>query len=335
MRSSFAQRAALWALLLAALSGCSSIEVALGLRMRLDKIPVTALTATLTPAQGIAPGATGLLTLIAATDDGKTYATVGAGGGKVLFDSYRLDASIVSVSSKGVVSMPADARLSDGQSPRLTATVVTHPEVSATLEIPVRYDADFKATFVGSAGADGLSGMDGSAGMAGTNGSIDLNNPSAGGNGGNGGDGSNGGDGGDGGPGPSVFVLLTLRAKPQPLLQARVSGNGADRYFLIDPDKGSLTVSSDGGRAGSGGRGGRGGAGGAGGSGSPPGSPGLAGMDGRRGWDGRPGAAGKIIATVDPSAQPYLARLHLLTHDGGGAAGPAPQITIAPVGGLW
>jgi len=164
---------------------------------------------------------------------------------------------------------------------------------------------------------------------------MDPNNPSAGGNGGNGGNGGDGQDGGDGHAGPDVSVWVTLRSMPRPLLQARVSSGGKDEYFLIDPQLGSLTVTSDGGRPGAGGRAGQGGQGGAGGIGDPPGSPGMAGMDGRNGSDGRPGPAGHITATVDGSAQPYLARLHLLTHDGRGVAGPAAQITIAPVGALW
>jgi hypothetical protein len=38
---------------LGALSGCASIEVGLGLRMRLDKVPVTAISATLSPDPGL------------------------------------------------------------------------------------------------------------------------------------------------------------------------------------------------------------------------------------------------------------------------------------------
>jgi hypothetical protein len=333
--SSRSARTALLAALLCLLTGCSNLEVFLGLRMRLDKVPVTHLTATLTPAQGIAPGAAGNITLVAATDAGTTYATVGAGGGKVLFDSYKLDVSIVTVNSKGLVSMPADARVSDGRVGHLTATVVSHPDVAAELDIPVRYDADFKASFSGSPGMDGLDGSDGLAGIAGSMGSIDPNNPSAGGDGGNGSNGSDGGEGGNGQAGPALFIWVTLRSMSQPLLQARVSNGGKDQYFLIDPQQGSLTVTSDGGRAGSGGRGGAGGAGGAGGSGNPSGSYGMSGMDGRNGWDGLPGPAGHITATIDPTAEPYLARLHLSTHDGSGAAGPQPQIIIGPVGALW
>jgi hypothetical protein len=44
---------------LAAIGGCASIEVGLGLRMRLDKVPVTAISATLSPDPGLSPGKSG------------------------------------------------------------------------------------------------------------------------------------------------------------------------------------------------------------------------------------------------------------------------------------
>jgi hypothetical protein len=304
--------------------------------MRLDKIPITQVSATLAPAGGLAPGASAHLILVAATADNKTYATAGAGGGKVLLDSYTLTTRIVSLNSKGVVSMPSDARVSDGQIGHLTATVVGRPQLSAELDIPVRYDADFTASFSGRAGMDGLNGSDGLDGIPGSDGSTDPNNPSAGGAGGNGGNGEDGKDGDDGRPGPSVSVWVTLRSTPQPaLLQARVSSGGKDQYFLIDPERGSLTVISQGGRAGSGGRGGHGGRGGSGGSGWPPGTPGSPGFDGHSGQDGRPGPGGQINATVDPSARAYLGRLHLSSRSGAGLTGPAPVVSIAPVGTLW
>jgi hypothetical protein len=53
------------------LGGCGSIEVALGLRTRLDKVPVTALSASLFPSPGLSPGKSGRLVITATTSDGK------------------------------------------------------------------------------------------------------------------------------------------------------------------------------------------------------------------------------------------------------------------------
>ncbi len=111
----------LWiTVLLAALtlSGCESLGVALGLRTRVDKLPVTALTASLVPDPGLAPGKKGTLILVASTADAKTLTTVGAGKGTVLFDSFIFQATIVQMKD-GVVSMPADSRVSEGQLPHV------------------------------------------------------------------------------------------------------------------------------------------------------------------------------------------------------------------------
>src|ERR1700733_13653615 len=100
-------------LALDALIGCSSIEVGLGLRMRLDKVPVTAVSATLSPEPGLSPGKSGRLIITATTSDAKQFVTVGAGHGNVLFDSFTFAATTVTVNKKGVVSLPADPRLSE------------------------------------------------------------------------------------------------------------------------------------------------------------------------------------------------------------------------------
>jgi hypothetical protein len=269
------------------ISGCSSIAVGLGLRTRLDKLPVTGLSATLSPVPALAPGKSAPLIIVATTADGKQFVTVGAGKGKVLFDSFTFDATIAQVNKKGVVSMPADPRVSEGQLPHIRITVVGHPDVVADLDIPLRYDVNYVAHFDGAAGFDGTSGTDG---MSGSNGSDAF--PDANGNqgpGGNGSDGGNGGDGTDGdpgGPGQAVHVWVTLTSGARQLLQVRVVGPKNERFYLIDPVGGSLEIDANGGRGGSGGAGGRGGQGGAGGSGFPSGFPGHAGRDGWNGHDG-------------------------------------------------
>jgi hypothetical protein len=324
---------------LGALGGCASIEVGLGLRMRLDKVPVTALSATLSPDPGLAPGKTGRLIITATTSDAKEFVTVGPGRGKVLFDSFTFTATTVTVSKTGVVSLAADPRTSEGAMPHIQIAVVGHPEVTADLSIPIRYDVAFVASFAGRAGFKGIDGLDGLAGSSGSDGSVDISNPSTGPSaGGQGGDGTNGEDGRDGDPGQpgeAVHIWMTLKGGDQPMLQVRAASKTHTQLFLIDPNGGSLTVNASGGAGGAGGSGGRGGRGGSGGSGFPPG---FSGQDGRAGFDGHAGsdgAAGAIVVSVDSQAQPYLSKLQLINKNGGGAPGPKPEIRIETVAPIW
>lgn len=266
---------------------------------------------------------------------GGRFVTAGAGHGKVLFDSFNLVGTFVQVSKKGKVSLPADPRVSEGATPQVRITVNGHPDLIAELDIPVRYDIPFAGHFSGRAGLDGANGLDGQSGGSGSAGSIDPGNRSPGGDGGNGSDGDNGKDGDPGQPGQSVHVWITLRAGPHPLLQVRAASTDHEQLFLIDPNGGTLAIDANGGKGGSGGAGGRGGSGGSGGIGTPSGSTGRSGQDGRRGWDGRGGAAGKILVSVDPSAQPFLDHFTFACKSGDGAPGAPPIVQMAPVGPLW
>jgi hypothetical protein len=334
-----AGRVCLMFLGLAALGGCAFIEVGLGMRMRLDKVPVTALSATLSPDPGLAPGKSGRLIITATTRDAKQLVTVGAGRGKVLFDSFTFSATTVTVNKKGVVSLAADPRASEGAMPHIQIAVVGHPDVSVDLSIPVRYDVAFVANFAGRAGFKGVDGLDGLAGSSGSDGSVDISNPSAGQSaGGRGGDGTNGEDGRDGGPGQpgeAVHVWMTLRSGDHPLLQVRAASKTHTELFLIDPNGGSLTVDASGGAGGAGGSGGRGGRGGSGGSGFPPGFSGQDGRDGYNGHAGSDGPAGTIIVSVDNQAAPYLNKLQPINKNGSGAPGPKPEIRIETVAPIW
>src|ERR1700722_12643465 len=326
-------------LALDALAGCSSNEVGLGLRMRPDKVPVTAISATLSPNPGLAPGKSGRLIITATTSDAKQLVTVGAGRGKGLFDSFTFTGTAVTVNKKGVVSLVADPRISEGVSPHIQIAVVGHPDVTAELSIPVRYDVAFVANFAGNPGSKGLDGLDGRAGSTGSDGSVDISNPSAGPSaGGQGGDGTNGEDGRDGDPGQAgeaVHVWMTLKGGDHPLLQVRAASSKHAQLFLIDPNGGSLTVNASGGAGGAGESGGRGGRGGSGGSGFPPGFSGQDGRDGFDGHAGADGAAGTIVVSVDSQAQPYLSKLQLINKNGGGAPGPKPEIRVETVAPLW
>lgn len=330
-------------------AGCSDLAVFLGLRTRLDKLPVTSISATLVtkktsqPVTALAPGHAAQLVVVASTSDGKQLVTAGAGHGKVLLDSFTFTPALVQIDSHGKVVLPADPRISEGKIATLHIDTVGHPDVVTDLHIAIRYDVPFVANFSGAAGSNGFDGTNGSDGLAGSDGTPGLPDPATGlpgpegpgGNGGNGGDGGDGSDGGNGAPGAAVHVWLRLESASGPLLQSKVSGGGRDLYYLIDPNGGTLKVTADGGAAGAGGSGGRAGSGGRGGSGNPPGSNGL---DGRRGFDGlpgKPGAAGTITVSIDPSAQAYEHLLTLSNHSGSGQPGPAPTTVIEPVPVLW
>jgi hypothetical protein len=315
---------------LLALGGCTRLQVRLGWKMHLDKVPITSMQASLPKGPGIAPGEKSPLVVVLTEPDGKTLQTEGAGHGKVLWKDLTITASVVTANKKGVVLLPVDPRISDGKVAHVTITVPSHPDLRAELDIPLRYDYKFNANFSGSTGSSGLNGSDGMDGTSGTAGSIDPNNPSAGGDGSNGTDGSNGQDGGSGGDAPPVQIRVALRAGSHPLLQVSVSAAGTQKWYLVDPQGGSLTVKADGGSGGSGGKGGRGGRGGSGGIGSPNGHDGSNGSDGRNGFDGSTGRGGSITLTYDPQAKPFLGTIHLSYQNG-----PTPVFKEEPVAALW
>jgi hypothetical protein len=315
------------ALALLTLAACGSVGVLLGVRTRLDKIPITSLSATLAPNPGLAPGKSGRLVLTATTADGTQYVSVGPGHGKVLFDSFTFDASVAKVKKNGVVTLPVDPRASDSQAPHVKVSVLGHPDIVADLDIPVRYDIAFTAHFSGQSGMTGTAGSDGLSGSDGMSGSMDPNNPSAGGNGSDGSNGGDGSDGGDGQPGQAVHVWVTLKTEPKSLLQVRTSGSRShDQFFLVDPNGGSLALDANGGSGGAAGSGGRGGRGGSGGFGTPSGFSGSSGRDGFDGHRGSDGAPGTILVSVDPQAQPYLNKFKF---------SPAPKIQVQSVAPLW
>ena len=312
------------------MSGCAAVQVKLGMKVYLAKTPVTSIEASQPKGPGIGPGQKSPLVVAVTQPDGKVLLTEGAGKGKVMWQDLVVTPTILAVNKKGVITLPKDPRKSDGKMPTVAITVPSHPDIHTELEIPLRYDYAFVSNFSGASGSDGMSGQDGSAGMSGSDGSMDPNNPSAGGDGTNGGDGSDGQDGGNGGDAPPVQVTVTLRPGSHPLLQASVVAAGHHRFYLVDPQGGSLTVKADGGPGGSGGKGGRGGQGGSGGMGSPSGNSGSNGLDGHDGSDGSPGKGGKITMTYDPQVKPYLAQIHLSSK-----YGPKPLLQEAPVAPLW
>ena len=313
-----------------ALTGCAAIQVKMGMRVYLEKIPITSIQAKQGDGQGMAPGEKSPLIVTVTQPDGTVLTTEGKGHGKVLWKDLMVTPVILSANKKGVVSLSQDPRISDGKAGHVVVTVPSHPGLRADLDIPVEYDRQFTANFSGRDGYSGTNGSSGMDGSSGSSGSFDPDHPSAGGDGSDGSSGSDGSNGGDGEDGPPVLVRIALRPGSHPLLQAAVVARGIGKLFLVDPQGGSLTVRDDGGSGGSGGKGGRGGRGGSGGIGSPNGSSGHDGMDGHDGSSGSPGKGGSITVIYDPQARPYLGTLRLSN-----AGGPRPVFKEQAMGPLW
>ncbi len=315
---------------LLALSACASLKVKLGTRVKLDKLPLASMKASLPQGPGIAPGEKLTLVVTFTEANGAVLVTEGQDKGKVMWKDLAVTASVVTFDQKGVLSLSRDPRVSEGKVPRVTITVPSHPGLQAELDVPLSYDYKFVANFPGSRGASGMNGLNGMDGASGTMGSIDVNNPSPGGNGSNGTAGSDGKDGDPGGDGPPVDVRVALKFEGRPVLQISATAAEQRKLYLVDPQGGTMIVAAEGGPGGWGGKGGRGGRGGLGGSGTPSGTSGLAGAAGRNGLDGPAGNSGQITVTYDPETKQYLSAIHLLTN-----GGPAPVFKEETVDPLW
>jgi hypothetical protein len=326
-----------------ALSGCGVFQH----KVDLKKIPVVSIEATQANGPGIAPGDKSPLVVTVTQPDGKKLTTEGKGKGPVRWRDLAVTSTVAAANNKGVLTLSKDPRESEGKLPHVTIAVPSHPDVKpVNLDIPLRYDRDFKIGFAGPSGRSGWDGQDGTDGSNGSTGSIDPDHPSPGGDGTNGGNGTDGGNGDDGGDGPPVRVVVaiyyppvqvasasaagTTMAASSPLLQVSVSSGKTEQFFLVDPKGGSLTITSAGGSGGSGGRGGRGGRGGTGGSGIPSGRDGMNGSDGQSGFSGHDGKGGPIYVTYDPRAKPYLGAIQLRN-----PGGPAPVLNEMTVAPLW
>ncbi len=316
--------------ILLAVAGCSALNVRTGRRTEIASLPIASIKVTLPDGPAIAPGEKLPLVVEITEPDGTVLVSEGKGRGKVMWGELRVSSTVALVSDKGIVSLPKDPRVSDEKTSVVTVTVPSHPGIQGKIEIPVRYNVAFTTSFLGRPGLPGTDGTNGLDGLSGHVGSFDPNNPSPGGNGSNGKDGTSGGNGGRGGDAPLVDISVAFSDLSKPLLKILVTGEGEDRYFIVDPQGGSLTVKAFGGAGGAAGKGGRGGRGGAGGMGMPNGSDGLNGLDGQDGMKGFPGNDGSFKVTYDPQAKPYLGALHLEY-----GSGPQPIYVEAPVSVPW
>ena len=171
------QRAPL--LLVLTLTACAPFKVRLRMRTPLDQAPISSLHAALPRGAAIAPGEKVPLVVSVTQPDGQVLQTEGKGHGKVLWSDLKLDTTLVTANQKGDLILSPDPRDSEGQHAHLTVTVPSHPDLRADLDIPLRYDYPYKATFSGSDGNSGSDGFSGTSGSNGMSGSMDPSHPSA------------------------------------------------------------------------------------------------------------------------------------------------------------
>src|SRR5260370_23771031 len=95
---------------LLALSGCTPIKVHLGMKVYLDKTPITSIAASLPNGPGIAPGEKSPLVVVVTEPDGKVLQTEGAGHGKVLWKDLTVTPSVLTSNPKGIRPLPHNPR---------------------------------------------------------------------------------------------------------------------------------------------------------------------------------------------------------------------------------
>ncbi len=304
-------------------SGCASIQKALGLKTDLEGKPVKKLEIDLVGTTSLCPGASAPLIVTAVLDDGKRLVTEGAGDGKVTWDNYKIQTVGGKMARGGHFVIERDPRVTLQQDAKVVVRSVHHPKKTVEAAVPARYDCSFTANFSGQPGRDG---SDGRLGSNGTSGESNQSSGSYAEPGGHGQDGQDGGHGRDGEPGQdaddvAVYVKLADVAEGEkPLLKVRVESTSSNRteVFLVDPEGGGLTVLANGGPGGNGGNGGNGGSGGGGGTGAPAGNGGNGGNGGDGGNGAAGGDAGAIKLVVDPAAKTYLKAITVENEGGPG-----------------
>jgi hypothetical protein len=151
-----------------ALAGCAAVQVHLGMKVYLSKIPVSSIDVRQEMAPGIVPGQKSSLIATISETNGKTLKTEGAGHGKVMWRDLAVTPTIVAVNKRGVLSLRHDPRATEGKLPHVTVAIPSHPGLHADLDVSLRYDYAFSVNFSGVSGTSGLNGTDGQDGSPGT-----------------------------------------------------------------------------------------------------------------------------------------------------------------------
>ncbi len=154
-------------------------------------------------------------------------------------------------SRKGKFTIEADFTKIENHRVDLEIVSRRNPEVSHTFSVLLDYKHDYNLSFYGSSGLNGFDGFDGTNGIFGSNG----------GNGAPGGWGESGYDGPDVGVWADMYFDSTLNCNLLYVFSENFQ-TGEEFKYLINPDGGKISVTSEGGDGGNGGNGGDGGNGG-------------------------------------------------------------------------
>ncbi|MBI2899470.1 MAG: hypothetical protein HYY17_04755 [Planctomycetes bacterium] len=270
-------------------------------RVDLSDEKVLSFKVELAGAAGIYPGGSVALVATAGLEAGKTEVSQGTGKGRIPWKDLPVAVDGARVND-GVVTLGDDPRTAP-KTLAMKVGLAGHPELTNDVTVPVHFAGEYVAHFSGGSGRNGAVGDNGRPGSSG---------------GGEGGRGRDGGDGEDAEDAGDVEVVVTM-AVAGPMLQVRVHGTPhEDKFYLIDPNGGSLTVYA---RGGAGGRGGDGGWGGSGGWGGGDGGDGGDGGNGAGGGNG-----GRITLVASPETTRYLDLINLDNSggDGGGIGQGGP-----------
>jgi len=321
--------------LLASTIGCAGFLELLRLRVDLATKTVTSVRLEITENEkAFCPGDNVSLAAIATVAEGKDFATMGGGRGKVPWRCYDVVAEGGTFGRRGVLRITDDPRATWHAVPRVVVRPATQPNIQASVAVPIRYDCRYVVDLTGAHGSWGPPGSDGTDGSNGHDASCPFDSSSgSGGAGSNGSSGSNGHAGGDGQPGPVVALYVDRvfhRGRGEQILWVQLVclGRGLRRRLYrelaIHPLSGRLVVKADGGNGGRGGTGGDGGDGGKGGQGCNGGSNGTDGSDGSDGAygaGGDGGNGGRFVIHATRRAARWRAALGLSNQGGGGGLG--------------
>ncbi len=245
---------------------------------------------------GLCPGEFQKLDIFATDETGKER--------KIKFGQWKefdLAWDIGPVSPKGGLEMPLDPEPVWGKAGAITVASKSDPAVSASANLPARYDCELVLTRSGVAGAPGERG--------------DRGSTAAESDGGNGQSGASGQVGGDG---PGLDVRVHLAKDPVSgvdVLQVAVKDlvTGESWNTAVGAKGGKMTIQTLGGPGGPGGLGGDGGSGA---------TDHDGGDGGQGGSGGNGGNGGNITVHVDPAAANAMA-MALVFQAPGGPGGPA------------
>lgn len=302
--------------------GCGTFRRVFGIQEDLKGRPLQRLDAELHGGNALCPGASAPLVVTATLENGKRLVSEGVGGGKVPWENFRLQpVGAATVTPTGEVRLETDPRKLLAGPLAVRVEVASAPGTAVEVPLSARFDCAFVADFSGKPGHAGAAGKNGQRGRDGTETMDASNRGIPGGPGENAGSGNDGANGQDG---ENVDVEVTrVDDGAHPLLQVIVKGlnRGRVEHFRVDPQGGTLTIRTNGGKGGAGGPGGAGGDGGRGGTGYLPGNGGQGGGGGYGGHGGNGGRGGHILVRLTPEASPYK---DVLRFENQGAPGGEP-----------